>query len=109
MDRLGAALPIPARVVPELQMTLRERRGGAIPASCRVTWINYAGDEGRIVSQLETGAETEEAVFTPITHLRFDPRPLAPLPRHRAVAWGSEFSTNSLRNGYDTSPRDLSR
>ncbi len=74
MDRLGAALPIPARLTPEVQITLRQQRGLTVPADCSVTWISYAGDEGGIVCRLEAAAETAEAVFASITHLRFDPR-----------------------------------
>ena len=78
MERLTAALPIPARVTPEVQMTLQQQRGLAMPANCSVTWISYAGDEGGIVCRVEAAAETAEAVFASITHLRFDPRlPLA--------------------------------
>jgi hypothetical protein len=40
-----------------------------------VTWISCAGDDGGIVCRLEAAAETAEAVFASITHLRFDPRP----------------------------------
>jgi hypothetical protein len=74
MDRLSAALPVPARITPELQSLLREQRGVTIPTTCRITWISYAGDEGGIVCRVETAADTAEAVFTSITHLRFDPR-----------------------------------
>jgi hypothetical protein len=78
MERLSAALPIPARVTPEVQMTLQQQRGVAMPVNCSVTWISYAGDEGGIVCRVEAAAETTEAVFASITHLRFDPRlPLA--------------------------------
>src|SRR3954447_18731844 len=72
MERLGAALPIPARLTPEVQMTLRQQRGVTMPANCSTTWISYAGDEGGIVCRLEAAAA--EAVFASITHLRFDPR-----------------------------------
>jgi hypothetical protein len=74
MERLGAALPISARLTPEVQMTLRQQRGVTMPANCSVAWISYAGDEGGIVCRLEAAAETAEAVFASITHLRFDPR-----------------------------------
>lgn len=74
MDRLSAALPVPARITSELQSLLREQRGVTIPATCRITWISYAGDEGGIVCRVETGVDMAEAVFTSITHLRFDPR-----------------------------------
>ena len=73
LARLGAA-PIPARLTPEVQMTLRQQRGVTMPANCSVTWISYAGDEGGIVCRLEAADETAEAVFASITHLRFDPR-----------------------------------
>jgi hypothetical protein len=93
MDRLGAALPIPVRVTPELQMSLREQRGLAISASCRVTWISYAGDEGGIVCRLETEAETAAVVFASITHLRFDPR----LPLAREIAAYQRHRVKRLR------------
>ena len=48
MERLGTALPIPARLTPEVQITLRRQRGVIMPANCSVTWISYAGDEGGI-------------------------------------------------------------
>jgi hypothetical protein len=78
MERLRAALPVPARITPELQTTLRQRRGATVPADCSVNWISYAGDEGGIVCQLEPCPEPTEVLLTSITHLRFDPRlPLA--------------------------------
>jgi hypothetical protein len=46
MKRLGASLPIPARLTPEVQMTLHQQRGVTMPANCSITWISYAGDEG---------------------------------------------------------------
>lgn len=77
LEQLGAALPIPTRVTPELQTMLQEKNGITVPAACNVTWVSYAGDEGGIVCQLDAGAGTS-AVVTSLTHLRFDPRlPLA--------------------------------
>jgi len=72
-------LPIPARVTPELQTTLRRQNGTEAPARCSITWISYAGDEGGIVCRLDAGLAGGSAeVFTSVTHLRFDPRlPLA--------------------------------
>lgn len=93
MERLNAALPIPARVTPELQTILRQPRGVAMPASCRITWISYAGDEGGIVCRLEARPETAEAVFTSITHLRFDPR----LPLAREILTYQKHRVNRLR------------
>jgi hypothetical protein len=43
MERLSAALPIPARVTPEVQLALKNKRGVAMPPDCTVTWISYAG------------------------------------------------------------------
>jgi hypothetical protein len=74
LERLNAALPIPARVTPELQTVLREQDEVEVPATCSVTQVSYAGDEGGIVCRLDTSAETASAVFASITHLRFDPR-----------------------------------
>ncbi len=67
LDQLSAALPIPARVTPELQMLLREKNGIIVPATCNVTWVSYAGDEGGIICQLDAGADTG-AVVTSQTH-----------------------------------------
>jgi hypothetical protein len=79
MAKLNAALPIAARVTPEVQAKLREGADGlAVPANSTVTWVSYAGDEGGIVCRLDFGQDTPKAVFASITHLRFDPRmPLA--------------------------------
>lgn len=76
--QLNEALPIPARIMPELQASLRQQAGGAVPAQCAVTWITYMGDEGGIVCKLDLGSNAGKEAFTSITHLRFDPRlPLA--------------------------------
>jgi hypothetical protein len=80
LARLHAALPVPARLTPEAAAMLQAQNAaaGQIPPVCSITWISYAGEEGGIVCGLDFGHETEEAVFTSITHLRFDPRlPLA--------------------------------
>jgi hypothetical protein len=83
LARLEAALPIPARLTPELQASLRERdAGAAIPATCQVTWVTYMGDEGGIVCKLDLGPDAVKDAFASITHLRFDPR----LPLARDIA-----------------------
>jgi hypothetical protein len=83
LARLEAALPIPARLTPELQASLRaENAGAAIPANCDVTWVTYMGDEGGIVCKLDLGPGVEKDAFTSITHLRFDAR----LPLAREIA-----------------------
>jgi hypothetical protein len=35
MERLGTTLPIPARLTPEVQMTLRQQRGVTMPVDCK--------------------------------------------------------------------------
>jgi len=73
--KLNGALPIAARLTPELQETLRRQNAGStIPGHAVITWISYAGDEGGIVCKLDLGPDVEKAAFTSITHLRFDPR-----------------------------------
>jgi hypothetical protein len=74
-------------------MTLQQQRGVAMPASCSVTWISYAGDEGGIMCRLDTGADTANAVFTSITHLRFDPR----LPLAREIVAYQKHRVKRLR------------
>ncbi len=89
MAKLNSALPIAARVTPEVQAKLREGADGlAVPANSTVTWVSYAGDEGGIMCRLDFGQKCESAAIVSITHLRFDARlPLArdivPYQRHR--------------------------
>ena len=81
--KLNDALPILARLTPELQDLLRRQNAGtAIPPQATITWISYAGDEGGIVCKLDLGPDIENAAFTSITHLRFDAR----LPLAREIA-----------------------
>lgn len=70
LARLQAALPLPARVTPELAATLQTKNTQTdIPSTCWVTWISYAGDEGGIVCRLDFTREIETATFASITHL----------------------------------------
>ena len=56
LARLQAALPLPARVTPELAATLQAKNTKReIPSPCSITWISYAGDEGGIVCRLDFG------------------------------------------------------
>ena len=79
LAKLQAALPVPARVTPEVVATLQAQKpANRMPSTCIITWINYAGDEGGIVCKLDFDCEMESETFASITHLRFDPRlPLA--------------------------------
>jgi hypothetical protein len=75
ITRLTAVLLLPARITAELAATLQtEKHPGCRKLTCSVTSISYAGDEGGIVCKLDFG--DERAVYTSITHLRFDPRQL---------------------------------
>jgi hypothetical protein len=75
LTRLQAALPVPARMTPELIVTLRSPEAGMeIPAACSIIAVHYAGDEGGIVCGLDVPAVNNKAVYASITHLRFDPR-----------------------------------
>ena len=89
LARLNAALPIAARVTPELQATLRKAdHPMEVPADGRIVWVTYAGDEGGIVCRIDFGQTTPAEVFASITHLRFDPllpvaREIAAYQKHR--------------------------
>jgi hypothetical protein len=94
LTRLTAALPLPARVTPELATTLQAQSATSeIPLACTITWISYAGDEGGIVCRLDFDGETEEAAFASITHLRFDPH----LPMARDIAAYQKHRVKRLR------------
>ena len=94
LARLQAALPLPARVTPELAATLQTKNTKTdIPSTCSITWISYAGDEGGIVCRLDFTREIETAAFASITHLRFDPR----LPLARDIAAYQKHRVKRLR------------
>jgi hypothetical protein len=83
LGRLQAALPMPARLTPELVAALCEQKPAiGVKPFCEITWITYAGDEGGIVCRLDFGSEAGNTAFVSITHLRFDPR----LPLAREIA-----------------------
>jgi hypothetical protein len=68
-------LTLPARPTPELIAALVTKNVvGQTSATCSITWISYAGDEGGIVCRLDFGDEAKNAAFVSITHLRFDAR-----------------------------------
>jgi hypothetical protein len=94
LDRLTAALPVPARLTPEVQASLR---GGnvakTIPAICTITGLLYMGDEGGILCKLDLGPKVENEAFVSITHLRFDAR----LPLARAITTYQKHRVKRLR------------
>ena len=92
--KLNDALPIAARLTPELHDLLRGQNAGTtISAQTTVTWISYAGDEGGIVCKLDLGPDVQNAAFTSITHLRFDPR----LPLAREITAYQKHRVKRLR------------
>jgi hypothetical protein len=81
--KLQAALPLPARMSPELTATLQS--GATLTPTgsvCSITSISYAGDEGGVMCELDLLNESGKAIYVSITHLRFDPR----LPAARDIA-----------------------
>jgi hypothetical protein len=97
VTKLRAALPLSATASPPLLATLKERSPAIdLQSRCRITRINYAGDEGGIVCQLDFGSqEGREVFFASITHLTFDPR----LPLAREIAAYQKHRIKRLRRG----------
>ena len=94
LAKLQAALPLPARLTPELAATIQTQNPSSdIPPACAITWISYAGDEGGIVCRLDFRPEIENAAFVSITHLRSDPR----LPLARDIAIYQKHRVKRLR------------
>ncbi len=94
LARLQAALPLPARVTPELAATLQAQNpASAIPPACLITWIRYLGDEGGIVCRLQFVPAVEKEAFVSITHLRFDPH----LPLAREITAYQKHRVKRLR------------
>ena len=94
LSRLQAALPMPARMTSELTATLRTSETATeIPAACSIVALHYAGDEGGIVCGLDVATVTGNAVYTSITHLRFDPR----LPLAREITAYQKHRVKRLR------------
>ena len=83
LEQIENALPLPARLTPELRASLSKQNAGAtVPTDCTITGLHYMGDEGGIVCKLDLGASVHNQAFVSITHLRFDPR----LPLSQKIA-----------------------
>ena len=92
LDRMRAALPMPARMTPRLLATVRDQDPGTpLAAACSVTEVHHAGDEGGIVCHL--ARDGGKLIVTSITHLEFDPR----LPVAREIAAYQKHRTKRLR------------
>ena len=84
LAKLQAALPLRARTTPELVATIQAQHPATkIVGDCCINAISYSGDEGGIMCRFHLGSPSGNAVFTSITHLRFEPR--QPLSRDIAV------------------------
>jgi hypothetical protein len=106
LTRIRAALPMPARMTPRLMATLREQNPDLTPmAACRITRVDYAGDEGGIVCHLARDGEDESGrlVVTSITHLDFDPR----LPLARDIAAYQKHRIKRLKRAQHARPAAL--
>ena len=112
IEKLNEALPLPARLTPELQDLLRRQTSSpTIQTHATVTWISYAGDEGGIVCKLDLGPDVEDAAFTSITHLRFHParRWREKSPSIRSPRQAHPPSTLSRLSGQHRLPNPLCR
>jgi hypothetical protein len=71
--KLRESLPLVATVTPEVAAVIRKQSPEADPLRrYSITRVDYAGDEGGIVCNVELGPENDDrALFTSITHLRF--------------------------------------
>ncbi len=102
LDRMRAALPLPARMTPRLLATVRDQDPATpLAAACRVTRVDYAGNEGGILCHLErdSGDEEGKLIITSITHLEFDPR----LPFAREIAAYQKHRIKRLRRIHQSS------
>ncbi len=93
-DAIERALPLPARLTPELRTSLASQNAGVtIPAECAITRLHYMGDEGGIVCRIELGEAAKNETLVSITHLRFDPR----LPISRKIIAYQKHRAKRLR------------
>jgi hypothetical protein len=94
LDRLKAALPLPARLTPELQASLSGANDNKpVAVGCTINGLHYLGDEGGITCKLDLGPEIDNEAYVSITHLRFDAR----LPLARAIAAYQKHRVKRLR------------
>lgn len=94
LAQIEKALPLPARLTPELRASLTDQNAAApVPADCTITGLHYMGDEGGIVCKLDFGASMQNQAFVSITHLRFDLR----LPLGRKITAYQKHRVKRLR------------
>ena len=93
LAQLQAALPVPARLTPELRASLGAKYAAPVPPDGAITALHYMGDEGGIVCELDLGASMQNEAFVSITHLRFDPR----LPLARKITAYQKHRVKRLR------------
>ena len=80
--QLRASLPLSISVTPELGAEVRQELPGVELQRCRITRVDYAGDEGGIMCALDFGRK-ERGFFVSITYLRL--AGTAPLSREIAA------------------------
>ncbi len=94
MAAIEAALPMPARMTPEVRASMdREDSAAPMPLECNVIGLHYLGDEGGILCRLDVGGTAAQETFVSITHLRFDIR----LPLARRIAAYQKHRVKVLR------------
>ncbi len=94
LAQIETALPLPARLTPELRASLIGQNAAApVPADCTITGLHYMGDEGGIVCKLDLGASAQNQAFVSITHLRFNPS----LPLGRKITAYQKHRVKRLR------------
>jgi hypothetical protein len=104
--RLREALPIPATASGPLLALMKERSPSLdLQPLCRVLRVDYAGDEGGILCQLDFLSEDgREVFFASITHLTFDrrlplAREIAAYQKHRTKRIARANSAGASREG----------
>jgi hypothetical protein len=95
MGRLETALPVPARLTPEVQASLSSQSndGKPVTATCNIVGLHYMADEGGILCRLDLELNGKNEAFVSITHLRFDAR----LPLARAITIYQKHRVKRLR------------
>lgn len=95
LEKLQDALPLPALMTPRLAAFLRERYPDRkIAERCRIVGVDYAGEEGGIMCELDVGLKADgDRFIVSITHLAFD----RSHPLRRAIVAYQKHRTKRLR------------
>jgi len=95
LEMLEESLPLSAAATPRLADYLREQLPGReLPRHVSIVSVDYAGEEGGILCELDVGeAGNGHAFYVSLTHLAFDRR----LPHARAIAAYQKHRIKRLR------------